>query len=207
MSGRRRWGERPFPELSPDERLIWQGAPCWRAVARRVFRVPVVAAYFTVLTLVNMAIIRLHEGSGWLAVEGAMPTVLGGGACVLILGSLAWWTGRTTRYVVTTRRVVLQFGLALPVTLVLPLHQVTASAVRVHRDHSGDITLGVPPGTALTYAKLWPHVRPWRFGRPEPMLRDVPRVATVAPLLARALAAAAEAARAARQEVPLRRAS
>ena len=133
--------------------------------------------------------------------------MLGGVACVAVLGGLAWWTGRSTRYVVTTRRVVMQFGLALPATLVLPLHRITASAVRVHRDHSGDIALGVPPGTPLAYAKLWPHVRPWRLSRPEPMLRDVPRAGTVAPLLARALAAAAETARDAHEHVPLRRAS
>jgi len=42
------------------------------------------------------------------------------------------------------------------------------------------------------FIKLWPHVRPWRFRSPEPMLRDISRVAIVAPLLCRRLAASAE---------------
>ena len=194
MSDRRRWGERPFPPLAPDERVVWQGAPAWRSVARHVFHVRAVGCYFAALTLVDMAIVRLHEGGGWPVVQAAKPTVLTGGACLLILLALAWATRRTTRYVLTTRRIVMQFGIALPATLVLPLHQIAASSARVRGDHTGDIALRVKPGGEVSFAKLWPHVRPWRFRRPEPMLRDIARVAVVAPLVCRALAASADAA-------------
>lgn len=185
----RRWGERDLPDLLPGERILWQGKPAWRSVARRVFRWPLVAGYFTVLTLVDMAIIRAHEGPGWPVVDAAKPTVLSGVACVLVLLGLAWAVGRTTTYVLTTQRVVMLFGVALPSMLSIPLHRVAATSARVRRDHTGDIALRLKEGEGLTFAKLWPHVRPWRLGRTEPMLRDLVQVGAVAPLLCRALAA------------------
>ena len=46
-------------------------------------------------------------------------------------------------------------------------------------------------GDKVAYLLLWPHARPWRLSKPEPMLRAVPDAARVAAILARALAAAA----------------
>lgn len=191
---RRRWGERAAPPLLPGEQVLWQGAPVWRSVARRVFRVPVVAGYFVLLTLVDMAIIRAHEGPGWPAAAASVPTVLSGGACVLVLLALSWGVGRTTSYILTTERVILQFGMALPATLSIPLHRIAASSARLRRDGTGDIALHLKERGGLGFAKLWPHVRPWRFRAPEPMLRDLPHAGALTPLLCRALAAC-EAAR------------
>lgn len=190
MSTTRRWGERPLPDLAPGERLLWRGAPAWRSVARHVFHLRAVAAYFVLLTLADMAITRVYEGPGQAVLQAALPTALSGGACVLILAGLAWAVGRTTSYVLTTQRVVMQFGVALPATLSIPLHRIVASSVRVRRDHTGDIALRLSERGSLTVPKLWPHARPWRFGAPEPMLRDVPHVGAVAPLLCRCLAEA-----------------
>jgi hypothetical protein len=38
---------------------------------------------------------------------------------------------------------------------------------------------------------MWPHVRPWKFGNPQPMMRAVPEAEQVARILSRALAASA----------------
>ena len=38
----------------------------------------------------------------------------------------------------------------------------------------------------LAYTHLWPHVRPWRFAHPEPMLRAVPEAAKTAATLSAA---------------------
>lgn len=189
MTAKRRWGERALPTSTPDERMIWRGAPAWRSVAKHVFRVPLVAAYFVVLTLVDMAITRFYEGPGWPVVHSAVPTVISGVGCVMILLALSWAVERTTNYVLTTERIVMQFGIALPATLSIPLHKVAASSARVRRDHTGDIALRLKEEGKLSVAKLWPHVRPWSLWAPEPMLRDIPRAGEVAPLLCRVLAA------------------
>ena len=195
----RRWGLPAVLPLAPGERVLWHGAPAWKGVARRVYRIPVVVAYFAGLTLLNMAINRLAEGGGWPVVRGGAPTALMGVGCVLILAALAWTVRRTTRYTLTTRRMILQYGVALPATLVIPLHRIASSAVRVHADHTGDVALGLFPGERLgvPYFKLWPHARPWQMRAPQPMLRGVPQAAMLAPLLTQALTACADAKRAA----------
>ena len=189
MTARRRWAERALPPLAPDERLLWRGAPAWRSVARHVFHAPLVAAYFILLTLADMAITRVSDGMGWPVVHAAVPTVISGAGCVLILLALSWAVERTTNYVLTTERIVLQFGIALPATLSIPLHRIAGSAARVRRDHTGDIALRLKEQGKLSVPKLWPHVRPWSLRAAEPMLRDIPRVGELAPLLCRVLSA------------------
>ncbi len=174
--------------LTEGERLIWEGGPDWRAVAARVFHVRVIILYFALLTLVNLAIARTYEGRGWPTIAAAMPTLLAGLGCAVILGGLAWAVGRTTRYTITTRHVVMQFGVAIPATLVLPLHRIAGTSVRVHGDHTGDISLRLFEGEQVPFLKLWPHARPWRILASEPMLRDVPRAAVAATMLSRTLA-------------------
>jgi hypothetical protein len=181
--------------LASGELLLWEGAPCWFGIARRVFHVRVVAAYFALLFLADMATVRLHGGTGMSALRGAYPALLtGAGALAIVLG-LAWLTGRTTRYTITTRRLVMQYGLALPATLGLPFSVIATASVRVRGDGSGDIPLRLRPEARIGYAKLWPHARMWRMGKPEPMLREVPHAGAVAAMLTRALVAAADARR------------
>jgi hypothetical protein len=52
-----------------------------------------------------------------------------------------------------------------------------------------DITLSLGAGERIGYLMIWPHARPWRYSRPEPMLRSLPNPDGVAELLADALAA------------------
>ena len=192
---RRRWGGPAPVRLAPGEHVLWQGGPRWQAIAARVFHVRLVIAYFVVLTLADMAAARLQHMGSAAALRAGVPGALTGAAATLILAAVAFAMGRTTRYTVTTRRVIMQFGVGLPATLVLPLHRIAAASVRVRADHTGDISLRLFPGDRIGFAKLWPHARPWRLAAPEPMLRDVPQAATVAAPLCRALAAAAEASR------------
>jgi hypothetical protein len=63
-------------------------------------------------------------------------------------------------------------------------------------DGSGDLPLQLSANDKMSYLVMWPHARPWRMARTEPMLRGIPQVEQVAAILARALAvhAAAQAA-------------
>ena len=61
------------------------------------------------------------------------------------------------------------------------------------KDGTGDIALQLGKGDRVAYLILWPHARPWRLAKAEPMLRAIPHADRVAQVLARALAAAADA--------------
>ena len=53
---------------------------------------------------------------------------------------------------------------------------------------SGANALELNGDRLLGYVLLWPHVRPWRFTMPQPMLRAIPDVSAVASVLAQACA-------------------
>jgi hypothetical protein len=57
-----------------------------------------------------------------------------------------------------------------------------------------DVSLMPTVRFPLAYLQMWPHVRPWKFGSPQPMLRAVPEA--FVPMLAEALAKADPARRA-----------
>jgi hypothetical protein len=191
--GWRLWGIPRALPLGPDEQLLWRGGPSWQALASRVMHARLVAGYFVLLTLADMAQARLQHQDGLAALRAAIPSSLTGAGCLLILVAVAYAMGRTTRYAITSRRVIMQFGVALPATVVLPLHRIAAVAVRMHGDRTGDLSLRLYPTDHLGYLKLWPHARPWRFAAAEPMLRDVEQAAILAAPLCRAVALATEA--------------
>lgn len=179
---------RPVPPMPPGEQLLWQGVPAWWSVARHAYHIRPVAAYFVGLTFIDMIITRIYEGNGWPVVRAAAPTLITGGICLAILLALSWATQRTTTYTLTSRCMVMKFGVALPVTLIIPLHQIVGCAVRIRGNQGGDVSLRLVPGKEIAYVKLWPHARPWRLRSAEPMLRDLPDAAVVGPLLSRMLA-------------------
>jgi hypothetical protein len=176
--------------LPPGERLLWQGSPDWRALARRTFHGRALAVYFAVL-LAWVVASRVYDGTATRDV--AVAVMWFGGLALAGLGLVslfAWLTARTTVYTVTDRRVVMSYGIALTMSINLPLTKVATAALRLFPDGTADIPLAVSPTEKIAFAMLWPHARPWHFARPEPSLRAVSDGATVAAILARALAAA-----------------
>lgn len=178
-------------DLPAGERVLWQGRPQWLALARRAFHVPGVGVYFALLALLA-GILAQIDGKSLSA--GLRPAAVGAGVC-LLLTALAWLSSRTSIYAITSRRVFLRIGIALPITVNIPLRQIEAAALAEHADGSGDLALCVEAGAHLAYLHLWPHARPWRLRHPEPMLRSVAAASEVARVLSAALRTAhAEAA-------------
>ncbi len=175
--------------LPAGEHIVWQGAPAWAPLARRAFHTHLVAGYFAVLT--GWALVTVAAGHRTLAaaLPGIAITLGVGMAAVALLALFGWLSARATVYTITNRRVVLRFGVALPKCVNVPFAQITAAGLQVHADGSGDVPLSCKE-TRLGFIHLWPHVRPWRVGKPEPMLRALPEPEHVARLLADALAAA-----------------
>ena len=183
---------RPLSGPEPEEEVaLWSGRPAWLSCALRIWKVRWVAIYFAVLLAdgARLAMAGVHAlphawgGEGKLAAIAAL--LLGG---LLVMAAL---TVRTTRYTIQSRAVTLRYGMALRATLVIPFAAIEHVGVRIHRDGTGDVALRLKPGPGVIYPKLWPHARPWRLLRAEPMLRCVPDAGLAAGLLCRALSAAA----------------
>jgi hypothetical protein len=169
--------------------MLWQGAPRWTALARRAFHVWKVALYFAVIIVwgiladlsAGKALAEVVTGALWVFALGVVA--IGG------LSLLAWAMARATVYTITSRRLVIRLGVALPMIVNFPFAQISSAQLKRHRDDTGDIPVVLAESTRTSYLLLWPHVRPWHFARPQPMLRAIPDVAKVAGILSNALSA------------------
>jgi hypothetical protein len=189
------FGEEPVAglpaALPPGERILWQGRPHWPSLARHAFHVRLVAGYFALLGLWR-GLAAYEDGAGATDVALALLTPAAIGALVIAAAAaVAWYAARTTRYTITTRRVVMRIGMALTVSVNLPFAVVAKADLRRHRDGTGDISLALLPPARASFVVFWPHARPWHFRRPQPMLRGLSDPDAVAQILSRALAAAA----------------
>ncbi|MEM1371560.1 MAG: photosynthetic complex putative assembly protein PuhB [Pseudomonadota bacterium] len=176
-------------ELPEGETILWQGRPVWTSLAKRAFFLRPLAAYFAVL-----AIWRIYDGvmadQAGLAIVGQVAALLPAFlAAALVLGLLARAYAKSTIYTLTNRRVVMRYGVALPMTINLPFSAVNGAGIKVHADQTGDIPLQLTNQCHIAYLHLWPNARPWCFSNTEPMLRAVAQPAAVAKVLSQALAA------------------
>lgn len=180
-----------LPEPLPgDERILWQGSPDWRMLARTAFHVRKLTLYFG-LILALRAVSVLADGGTAAEVGKALVMLLPLALLAIAIASaLAWLSSRTSVYTLTDRRVVMRIGIVLSLTFNLPLRRLATAGLRLHADGSGDMPLTLAGTDTIAYLHLWPHARPWRVAKPEPMLRCVPDAARVSALLAQAWAAA-----------------
>jgi hypothetical protein len=176
-----------LPERLPaGERILWQGAPDFRTVALRIFHVRKAALYFAVLLLLRAGFAISDGGTlldGLLALAWPLPLAL---TALASLSALAWMTARTTVYTLTDKRVVLRIGIVLTLTFNIPLRTLRSAALRRGEGRTGDIVMQLAGPDHIAFLHLWPHVRPWRLARPEPMLRAVADAPQVAALLSQA---------------------
>jgi hypothetical protein len=180
-----------LPEPLPaGERLLWQGAPAWRRVARHAFHWNKLALYFALLIAWRVGS-QIADGAGWVqALAAALPAATLFAIGLALVAAMAWLTAHATAYTLTDRRVVMRVGIVLTVTYNLPLTRIDAAHLRPLGSGVGDIALALKPDVRIAWLHLWPHVRPWRLVRTQPMLRALPDAECVARLLGDAWAAA-----------------
>lgn len=178
-------GREPIPGLPgflPDgEKIIWQGKPAVRDFAIRTLHIRKVAIYFALL--LGWRVLEQGIAGGHLQFVGLSLAGLG----LLLL--LAWLMVRSTLYTITNRRLVLRFGIAMPISINLPFAQIETLATRRAGANATDISIGIRqnPLQRLSYVVMWPHAQPWRLGNVQPMMRCLTDGATVAEILRKAL--------------------
>lgn len=179
--------QRGLPEALPaGERLLWQGSPDWRALARRAFHLRKLSIYFAVMVLLRAGFVYSDTGSLLEALR-ATPGPLALAALALgLVGLVAWLSARSSVYSITDKRVVMRIGIVLTLTFNIPLRRIATAGLHLDSNGTGDLPLALLPPDHIAYLHLWPHARPWHLARPQPMLRSVPEAARVAQLLSQA---------------------
>jgi Bacterial PH domain len=185
-----------LPEPLPaGERLLWQGSPDWRVLARDAMHLRALAIYFGVLLIWRGATVAGGGGTLLETAEAVLWLLPLAALAVALLGLLAWLVGRTSVYTITDKRVVMRVGVVLSITFNLPYSQIEAASLRSNADGSGDLSLLLNDADRIALMHLWPHARPWQIKRTQPMLRALRDVRPVAAMLSTALAESAGLAR------------
>jgi hypothetical protein len=177
----------PLPE---GERLLWQGAPRAWPFVRQIFHANLLVGYVGILL-------------GWCLITGArsgqmeqsiLAVAQFGGLSLVAFALLAGFAvlqARGTTYTITSARVVIDYGVAFEKAVNIPFAAVDQAGLRMHGDGTGDLVLVPRRDQTIHRLLLWPHVRPWHFGRTEPALRALADAEKAASILGRALAASA----------------
>lgn len=176
-----------LPEPLPaGEHVLWQGAPDWRTLARHVFHVRTLVVYFAVILVIRATVVAMNGGTGAEVIRAVALLSPLAALAVGIAAGMALLCARTTVYTITDKRVAMRIGIVLNLTFNLPLSRIAMADLREIARGTGDIPLALSGSDRIAYAHLWPHARPWRLARPEPMLRCIPDVARVAAILKQA---------------------
>ena len=176
-----------LPEKLPSsERIEWQGSPSTWKVAKNIFYIRPVIAYFAFITLY-----RIFEGvqselsAKAIVVSGLWMLALSL-TCIGLVYCLAYMTATTTVYTITNRRVVMRIGIALTKTFNLPFKAIVSADMHQEKDGYGDIPLKISADTKIAFVHLWPHTRPYVYSHPQPMIRCVKDVKVVSEILTKA---------------------
>ncbi|MEM9473372.1 MAG: photosynthetic complex putative assembly protein PuhB, partial [Pseudomonadota bacterium] len=117
-------------------------------------------------------------------------SVAGATLCVALLAGLAWGYSRSTIYTITSKRLFMRHGIALPMSINIPFSKIVAARMVKHSDGTGTLVLRTNEESRLAWLALWPSVRPRSITSPEPALRCIAKPSKVASLISTAMTAA-----------------
>ena len=181
-----------LPQELPDgERMLWQGRPTVDGLAAGTFHIRKIAVYFALL-LAYTVVSRAGDGQTiGMAIGNSINLAILAVVAVGMLAGYARLVAKSTMFTITTRRIVVRTGVALPVTINLPFSRIESADLRARADDNGEIAVRAERGSRPSYILLWPFVRPFRFIRVQPVLRGIDEASEAASLLAEAMEAAA----------------
>lgn len=177
-----------LPGVPPaGEVILWQGRPSSDLVARHLLKVRWIVGYFLVLATWAVAA-GFNDGhtAGGILFSVAVLTALAG-VLIGMIELFSWAVEKTTLYTITTERIVMRFGVAISMTLNLPFRQIDGVSLAKVSDKAGLIAISLLPGQRISWLIQWPHVRSFRFAKPEPSLIFLPDVDKAANVLSTAI--------------------
>lgn len=182
----------PIPGLPDDlpegEQILWQGRPCWRALARHAFKIRGIAIYLGAFVAARAAF-AIHGGEGVSGLAGVGFALLLSAICLAIVAAVAWLQARAAVYTITNRRVVMRIGASVPLSWNLPFKRLASADLSARGDGEGDIVLALAPPDRISWLFLWPHVQPGHVVQARPALRALRDAPSVAAILEKAVTA------------------
>lgn len=172
-------------ELPQGEKLLWQGRPQWRALARSTFKLNWLIAYLAAFAGLRL-ITGLQDGEGVKALIAAAKVTGLGVLCVGVVLLLAWGYARVTLYSITSERIVMRIGVAIPITVNLPFRRIVSADLKASGSE-GDVVLQLASSGGIGWLHLWPHAQARYIAKPRPKLLSLAQPAEVARVLGAAV--------------------
>lgn len=168
--------------LPKGETILWQGSPDAGALARQAFKINWILGYMLIVVVWRAGGAWADGGFG-LAMAIGLPYLVLAAAGYAVIYLLAWAQARGSIYTITTARVIMKVGAALPVTYTIPFLRIGTARLDVGADGTGTIAMELTEGVHLSYAIMWPHLRPWHARQTQPAFRCIRDAAQVARIL------------------------
>lgn len=176
-----------LPERLPEgEKVLWQGRPSAMALAFNAFRLRWVIGYFVVLTVFRLANLSSTSGTADQMTSVVTSSLGFGVVSVLLILGLSYAMSRAAVFTITSERVVMRFGAAIRKYVNVPYSKMTGAQLKRKGLRVGDISMQLE-GKEPAYLHLWPFVRPFKYSKPQPMMRGIKEPEEVAQILARAV--------------------
>ncbi|PJF08217.1 photosynthetic complex putative assembly protein PuhB [Pseudorhodobacter sp. MZDSW-24AT] len=169
--------------LPKGEEILWQGKPQAMALAREAYKINWIAAYMLAI-VVWRAGGAYADGGAALMVATGLPYLALALAGYAVVYLLAFAQARASIYTITSARVILRIGAALPITYTIPFLRIGTARLDLRPGGTGTIALEITEGARLSFAVLWPHLRPGFAKQTQPALRCIADAQNVARLLA-----------------------
>lgn len=170
-------------KLPEGETLLWQGKPETKALAREAFKINWVFGYLVVIA-VWRAGAAFADGGLAMSVAIFLPYMVLALAGYAVIYAMAWASARATVYSITSARVILRIGAALPVTYTVPFTRIATVSADLRVTGTGTLAMELTTGAKLSYLVLWPHLRPGFARSVQPAFRCIPDATRVSRILA-----------------------
>ena len=179
---------RGMPDQLPDgETVLWQGRPSATALAFNAFRLRWVIGYFVVMTMYRLANLSTNGAEPSQLTNAVVTSVLFAAAAITLIFGLAYAMSRAAIFTITNQRVVLRYGAAIRKYVNIPFSKMESAQLKRKSVRVGDISFQLTGPGQPPYLHLWPFARPFKYSKPQPMMRGIKEPEQVAELLARAV--------------------
>lgn len=170
-------------ELPAGESIVWQGRPDAKRLAREAFKINWILGYMLAIVVWRAGGAYTEGGTGLMIATGLPYLVLAAAGYLAVFG-LAYAQAKGSVYTITTARVIIKAGAALPVTYTIPFVRIATARLEVKPGGTGTIAMELTDGARIAFLTLWPHLRPGHAKVTQPAFRCIPDAASVARLLA-----------------------
>ena len=167
--------------LPAGERVLWSGAPDQRAIARYLLRERWVLGFVAVSMAIGVGDVLQHGGSDMVPrlIGVAMLSAILVVIAIVSIRFFAWRIAKTSKYVITDKRVFFNIGMVLRADANIPLSSVEGIDLLRRSDGSADLMISLSGTREIPWLLLFPHMswRGSRRGRPTFRGLKLPQVA------------------------------